>query len=265
VIRGCVERNGTLRVLEGDDNCRKSETAIQWNQIGPQGLQGPPGANGAPGVAGPPGANGAPGEQGAPGAQGLPGPAGRDGRDGRDGVSGGGTGSLPVDPCTPNMTASTSGDIFVLVDGIPGESLDSKHKDWIDTLAFGWAGVSNSMSASAGGGGGAGKSTLGPFCFTKNIDKASTLLVKAAAQGQHIKDVSVTFRKAGKAQLEYLKYKFEDVFVSSVQPGGTPSLLPGEEVTLNYQRVSIEYCPQLADGSLGACNEVVLDSDTSKL
>jgi len=51
VINGCYKsQNGQLRV---SDTCLPSETAISWNQIGPQGIQGPQGAQGEPGPAGP--------------------------------------------------------------------------------------------------------------------------------------------------------------------------------------------------------------------
>ena len=51
VINGCYKsQNGQLRV---SDTCLPSETAISWNQIGPQGPQGPQGAQGEPGPTGP--------------------------------------------------------------------------------------------------------------------------------------------------------------------------------------------------------------------
>jgi hypothetical protein len=58
VISGCYNNtNGSLRVLTSDA-CKGNETAIEWNQEGPQGMPGPqgqPGADGAQGPAGPQG------------------------------------------------------------------------------------------------------------------------------------------------------------------------------------------------------------------
>jgi hypothetical protein len=49
-IQGCYKQNsGDLRVVESAGDCRKSETAIQWNQKGPVGPQGPAGEQGPPG------------------------------------------------------------------------------------------------------------------------------------------------------------------------------------------------------------------------
>ena len=56
-INGCVDKNGTLRIVIAGDSCKNSEVAISWNAVGPQGPAG---------------------------IAGLP---GRDGRDGRDGAA----------------------------------------------------------------------------------------------------------------------------------------------------------------------------------
>ena len=45
-------------------------------------------------------------------------------------------------------------DLFIKIGDIKGESLDDKHKDEVDVLAWSW-GVSQSGSMHGGGGGGA--------------------------------------------------------------------------------------------------------------
>ena len=45
--------------------------------------------------------------------------------------------------------------------------------------------------------------------------------MQACATGQHIKTATLSARKAGKGQQEYLTFKFHDVLVSSFQTGGT--------------------------------------------
>jgi len=52
MIYGCVARDGLLTVVTSPGACKKAETAIQWNTVGPvgpQGPQGPAGPQGAPG------------------------------------------------------------------------------------------------------------------------------------------------------------------------------------------------------------------------
>ena len=60
-IHGCfMTANGQLRVIDpATDSCRPSETAITWNQTGPQGLPGPAGPVGPQGPQGPAGPAGA--------------------------------------------------------------------------------------------------------------------------------------------------------------------------------------------------------------
>jgi len=51
VIHGCYNKAGILRVIDtsGGEACAAGETALEWNQEGPQGPPGPPGrAGGAP-------------------------------------------------------------------------------------------------------------------------------------------------------------------------------------------------------------------------
>jgi hypothetical protein len=44
VIHGCYMKDGTLRVIDSDagQSCRNNETALNWNQTGPQGHPGEP-------------------------------------------------------------------------------------------------------------------------------------------------------------------------------------------------------------------------------
>jgi hypothetical protein len=59
VYHGCVGNgSGNLRVVTPGEGCRPSETAIDWNRVGPQGVQGPTGATGSQGPKGDPGTQG---------------------------------------------------------------------------------------------------------------------------------------------------------------------------------------------------------------
>lgn len=80
-IHACFKNNnGDLRVVDAPyDSCKKNETAIQWNQTGPQGprgLPGPPGPQGPKGDPGPQAPEGLPGSPGTEGPQGETGPQG---------------------------------------------------------------------------------------------------------------------------------------------------------------------------------------------
>ena len=141
--------------------------------------------------------------------------------------------------------------IFAKLGDIKGESLDSKHKDEVEVLSWSW-GVSNAGTIGRGSGGGAGKASFNDFNFTHFIDKASPLLLKACATGQHLKEAVITVRKAGKGSQEYLIIKMSDVIITSVNPSGAADAATAEHVALQFAKVDLEYKPQKADGSLSA-------------
>ena len=142
-------------------------------------------------------------------------------------------------------------DIFAKIGDIKGESLDSKHKDEIEVLSWTW-GVAQSGTMSFGGGGGAGKANFQDLIFTHHIDKATPLLLKACATGQHVPDATITVRKAGKGQQEYLIIKLTDVLVTGVSMSVAEDAPTVEIVSLQFAKVDLEYKPQKADGSLDA-------------
>ena len=111
-------------------------------------------------------------------------------------------------------------DYFLKFDGIKGESTDVKHKDEIDVESWSW-GETHAGAGPSGGGGGAGKVSMQDFQFVMGLNRASIGLMKACATGQHIKTATLSARKAGKGQQEYLTFKFHDVLVSSFQTGGS--------------------------------------------
>jgi type VI secretion system secreted protein Hcp len=144
-------------------------------------------------------------------------------------------------------------DYFLKFDGIKGESADVKHKDEIDVESWSW-GETHPGSAGTGGGGGAGKVSMQDFQFVMKLNRASPVLMRACATGQHIKTATLSARKAGKGQQEYLTFKFQDVLVSSFQTGGSEEAapVPTDSVSFNFAKLEVEYKPEKADGSLGS-------------
>ena len=142
-------------------------------------------------------------------------------------------------------------DIFAKLGDIKGESPDDKHKDEIEVLSFSW-GVT-SQSAPGAPGAAAGKPTFQDLSITHTIDKASPLLLKACATGMHLKEATITHRKAGKGQQEFLIIKMADIIITGVAPSGAgDGAATAEHVALQFAKVDLEYKPQKADGSLDA-------------
>ena len=220
-IGACYIPGGSVRFVDGPGDCKTNpdggpaEQFLKFNQTGPTGPAGPAGAAGAAG---------APGAPGAPGGGGSPAPA-----------------------------PQAASDYLLEIDGIKGESSDKKHKDTIEISSFSW-GVSQTGAHSSGGGGGAGKASFQDLHFTTHVNKASPLLFKRCATGEHIKKATLFVRKAGGNQEDYLTIKLTDVLVSSYQtkPSSDSDAVPTDQVSLNFAKIEFDYRPQLSSGQLGA-------------
>ena len=153
-------------------------------------------------------------------------------------------------------------DYLLKLEGIKGESLDAKHKDEIEIESFSWGATQPAVAS----GGGAGKVSFQDIHFTTRVNVASPNLMVACASGQHIKEATLTVRKAGREQLEYYILKLSDNLVSSYQSGGFEgsNALPVDQFSLNFAKIEFEYKSQKPDGSLGATVEGGWDLKANK-
>ena len=147
--------------------------------------------------------------------------------------------------CGANVAAAAV-DMFLKVDGIPGESVDDKHKGEIDILSFGWE-VSPKSGDLVGR---TAKVCAHDIAFVKNVDKASPLLVSNAVMGNLIPKATLSVRKAGEKQQEFMIIELSSVLVSSVNHSVNGSSSQLETFTLNFASATFTYKPQRADGSL---------------
>ena len=153
-------------------------------------------------------------------------------------------------------------DTFAKVGDIKGESKDAKHKDEVEVLSWSW-GVTQTPSFGYGGGGGAGKADFQPLVFTHRIDKASPLLMKACATGQHLPAATISMRGAGQGQQEFLVIKLTDVLVTGVSLAGSEEAT-SEVVELRFGKVDYEYRAQKPNGTLEPGLHFIYDLTTNK-
>ena len=110
----------------------------------------------------------------------------------------------------------------------------------IDVFSWSW-GATQTFDSAVGGGAGAGKVQMQDFHFTKTVDKTSPVLFQACATGKHFPSATLTLRKAGKGQQEYMVVKFSDLLVSSYQTGGSAGdTVPMESISFNFQSIEIQ-------------------------
>lgn len=156
-------------------------------------------------------------------------------------------------------------DIFIKINGIEGESGDANHKNEIEVLAFNWR-VLQESTMHAGSGGGAGKATVEDLEFEHYVDRSSPNLMKYCLTGKHIQEAKLTVRKAGGSPLEYLKFTFNDVIITSVQPHGSNNdeLRVRERVRLSFSKLKQEYAVQNAQGGSGGAVTAGYDIKANK-
>lgn len=174
---------GQLRVIDTEasppQTCTTDEATITWNEQGPAGPPGP---------------------------QGDPGPPGDSGTD----TSGGGS----TQPFDTSQAGGPSADIFLAIDGIPGDSTDAQHKNQISIESFAFLAKRPSTR------------TVGAVRFSglrldKVYDVSSPRILSAATSGRHLKSATVTFSTGSDpGSTNVLTYKLSDVAVSSYEQGG---------------------------------------------
>jgi len=204
---------------------------------GPQGPAGTPGANGLPGAVGLQGPPGMTGPAGIPGANGMAGPPGPQGPAGATGPAGppgpAGSGVATVTCGNGFSVPSTSTDIFLKLDGIDGDSMDSKHQDEIDVITFSGPGVCHPVPG--------GQPVFEPVTITKETDKATPLILQKAVTGEHIDHGKLTVRKSGGDALEYLVFEFQDIEILS----------SGDMFSFRAAHTKMLFTPQKDDGTGG--------------
>jgi type VI secretion system secreted protein Hcp len=148
-------------------------------------------------------------------------------------------------------------DAFIKIDGIPGESTDSQHKDWIEVLAFKHK-LEQPASATASSVGGATAERVNhdPYIFKHLIDKASPKLAEAVSSGKHITQVVIHLNRAGGDKVRYLEIVLEQALVSKVVSEGasTDEGFPSETVSLSYGKIKWTYTQQKRDDGTGGGN-----------
>lgn len=141
-----------------------------------------------------------------------------------------------------SLAAAAAADYFLKIDGIVGDSVDRRHQGEIDIESFSW-GVSNPATVgSPGTGAGAGKASVQDMHVTALFGKASPQLFQACATGKHFPTATLTARKAGRDQQEFLKIEMKDVLVSSYQTGGSDST-PTDQFSLSFASATFRQVP----------------------
>jgi len=143
-------------------------------------------------------------------------------------------------------------DAFLKIDGVDGESGDSKHKGEIEILSFHW-GVSQAITGTVSSAGtfSGQRCDMTAVVVVKALDKSSPKLAQACSGGEHFKGATLTLSRAGGDKQPYMKYKLSDVLIENVSTGGASQGeggVPTEELGLRYAKIELEYTVIGTDG-----------------
>jgi len=142
-------------------------------------------------------------------------------------------------------------DAYLEIIGIDGESLRRGYENQIEVLSFSF-GASNPPTVSRGQAVGSGVG-LSDFTFLKRLDAASSDLFLACCTGRRLEKVTCSLQRGGGiADAPFMRYVFEDVFVSSIQWSGSSGGddVPTESVSIAFARVTLQYATTHAKGHM---------------
>jgi len=139
--------------------------------------------------------------------------------------------------------AAQSFNTFLLIPGVPGSSLDERHKNWIDVLSLsqGLAPIDPKKLLVACN-----------LTVVKSLDVAGPLLWFAAASGQVFPDTTIEVAKAGGTQVVFYVIRLANTKIASIQTIVKADAFPVEQLVLSPESATLEMREQRPDGTLGA-------------
>ncbi len=158
-------------------------------------------------------------------------------------------------------------DAYLQIDGIKGESADSKHKDWIEVSNVDWSVHQPRALSISSSGHTAGKAELSEISFKKLADLSSPLLQQTCATGKTIPKAKFEFMRAdGNGEpIKYYSIELENVMVSSVSPSCGDGGILTERVSLAYSKIKWSYTQQKVAGGASGNTSGGWDAATNKI
>ena len=143
-------------------------------------------------------------------------------------------------------------EMFLILDGIDGESLDATYHEKIEIKNWQWS-TENFVRWDVNQGGQSTKVEIKHIELNKICDKASVTLYQCCVTGKHIKNGKIICRKNdGDQKVEYLIVTLTDIMVTKVNwtgDGDSPSL--NETIGLAFAEFRLDYKVQDDSGSPG--------------
>lgn len=146
-------------------------------------------------------------------------------------------------------------DFYLQLDGVKGESNDSKHPGWIECISINWSITQpKSATASTGGGHTAERAELSEISISKLVDVSSPLLAQLCACGKTLPKARLDMQRAdGNGEpVKYFEVELENVLVAHVAPSFSGGDFPTESLGLKFSKARWKYTQQkIGGGSSG--------------
>jgi type VI secretion system Hcp family effector len=130
-------------------------------------------------------------------------------------------------------------DTFMLIPGIPGDSVDARHANWIDVISLqqSWASADKKVNGCS-------------IMVLKHLDSAGPRLWAAAVTAQLFNEIRLELIRVGADRPRVYDIRLLNAQIASIT--STASYSFSESLGLTAQTIQLSFYPQNPDGSLGA-------------
>ena len=158
-------------------------------------------------------------------------------------------------------------DAYLQLGDIKGESMDDKHRGWVEVHNVSW-GVTQprATAVSTAGGHTSGKAEIQEVVFDKLADITSPVLFQTCAAGKTLPKAKFEFFRADGdgSRIKYFEIELENVMISNVTPTSGNGGIITEKVHLASSKFKCTYTQQNISGGAGGSTAGGWDSASNK-
>jgi len=156
--------------------------------------------------------------------------------------------------------------IYLKLDGVEGNSKDSKHEKWIDLQNFTWD--AHSSVSMYGGGKSGGSSQIGPVSVSCITSSVTATLMGFLLSGKVVPTATLemTRRIDDKEEGTWLTVEFTKLMIAGLsQSHDANSPDSYDNITMVFEKAHQKISDQLDDGTLAAEKEFTITPATNKV
>jgi type VI secretion system secreted protein Hcp len=152
-------------------------------------------------------------------------------------------------------------DCFLKLDGVTGESTDQDHSGEVELVSWSWQAHNPPNIGSQTSGAGTGRVKGHEIQCVAQMSKASPSLMEFCTQGKHFQTGTITCRKAGGKQQNFLVLSLSEVYISHYQTGGSAGTngIPYCSFTLAFGKITYDYLAQTPQGTTQSAGQKMWD------